>query len=146
MCDAECLLLSAGKTTLLRDVVSLLANRFNKRVVVVDTSNEIGGDGAVPHECLGIARRMPVHDHSKQHEILLQAVQNHNPQVLHTALLHSCMFALSPHYLINSSLRLHDHIDVFFCFTYFMFSLKSMHGITCSHRQKHLQACKVGES
>ncbi len=72
----------AGKTTLLRDVVSVLANTFNKRVVVVDTSNEIGGDGAVPHSCLGRARRMPVHDLSKQHEVLLQAVQNHNPQVI----------------------------------------------------------------
>ena len=70
-----------GKTTLLRDVVGLLANTFNKRVVVVDTSNEIGGDGAVPHSCLGKARRMPVHDQSRQHEVLLQAVQNHNPQV-----------------------------------------------------------------
>ncbi len=71
----------AGKTTLLRDVVSLLANKLEKRVVVVDTSNEIGGDGAVPHSCLGKARRMPVYDQSKQHEVLLQAVQNHNPQV-----------------------------------------------------------------
>lgn len=66
---------------LLRDVVSLLANKLEKRVVVVDTSNEIGGDGAVPHSCLGKARRMPVYDQSKQHEVLLQAVQNHNPQV-----------------------------------------------------------------
>ena len=63
-------------------MVSLLANKLNKRVVVVDTSNEIGGDGAVPHSCLGKARRMPVHDQSKQHEVLLQAVQNHNPQVV----------------------------------------------------------------
>ncbi|DBA96942.1 TPA: hypothetical protein ACH3X1_001273 [Trebouxia sp. C0004] len=61
-----------GKTTLLRDVVGLLANTFNKRVVVVDTSNEIGGDGAVPHSCLGKARRMPVHDQSRQHEVLSQ--------------------------------------------------------------------------
>ncbi|DBA81222.1 TPA: hypothetical protein ACH3X2_007035 [Trebouxia sp. C0005] len=72
----------AGKTTLLRGVVGLLANTFNKRVVVVDTSNEIEGDGAVPHSCLGKARCMPVHDQSKQHEVLLQAVQNHNPQVI----------------------------------------------------------------
>ena len=74
-------MLCTGKTTLLRDIVSLLANKFHKRVMMVDTSNEIGGDGAVPHECLGTARRMPVHDPSKQHEILIQAVQNHNPQV-----------------------------------------------------------------
>jgi stage III sporulation protein SpoIIIAA len=80
-CSKEAMHWCAGKTTLLRDVVSLLANKLEKRVVVVDTSNEIGGDGAVPHSCLGKARRMPVYDQSKQHEVLLQAVQNHNPQV-----------------------------------------------------------------
>ena len=85
---------AAGKTTLLRDVVGLLANTFNKRVVVVDTSNEIGGDGAVPHSCLGKARRMPVHDQSRQHEVLLQAVQNHNPQVQLWAALSSGLLAL----------------------------------------------------
>lgn len=72
----------SSKTTLLRDVVSVLANKFEKGVVVLDTSNEIGGDGAVPHSCLGRARRMPVPDQSQQHRILLQAVQNHNPQVV----------------------------------------------------------------
>ena len=74
-----------GKTTPLRDIASQLANRFGKRVVVVDTRNEIGGDGVVPHGCLGKARRMPVHAHTKQHEVMLQAVQNHNPQVPHYA-------------------------------------------------------------
>ena len=81
-CSKEARHWCAGKTTLLRDVVSLLANKLDKRVVVVDTSNEIGGDGAVPHSCLGKARRMPVYDQAKQHEVLLQAVQNHNPQVI----------------------------------------------------------------
>lgn len=71
----------AGKTTLLRDVVRLLADKFKKRTIVVDTSNEIGGDGDVPHPCLGSARRMsPVH-RSKQHEVILEAVQNHTPEV-----------------------------------------------------------------
>ena len=71
----------AGKTTLLRDVTGLLAERFGRRVVVVDTSNEIGGDGKVPHSCIGRARRMPVPHKSRQHEVLQEAVQNHNPQV-----------------------------------------------------------------
>ena len=48
----------------------------------MDTSNEIGGDGAVPHACIGDARRMPIPADKHQHEILLRAVQNHNPQVL----------------------------------------------------------------
>lgn len=71
----------AGKTTLLRDVVRLLANDFDKRVIVVDTSNEIGGDGAVPHACLGRARRMSPTDRHQQHTVLLEAVQNHTPEV-----------------------------------------------------------------
>lgn len=75
----ECV--DAGKTTLLRDVTGLLAERFGRRVVVVDTSNEIGGDGKVPHSCIGRARRMPVQHKSKQHEVLQEAVQNHNPEV-----------------------------------------------------------------
>ena len=54
---------------------------FDKHVVVVDTDNEIGGNGAVPDKCLGRARRMSVHDRSRQHEVLLQAAQNHKPQV-----------------------------------------------------------------
>ena len=85
LCVAEGLIFCAGKTTLLRDITSKLANRFNMRVVVVDTSNEIGGDGAVPHACLGKACRVPVHDRSKQHEVMLQAVQYHKPQVLSSA-------------------------------------------------------------
>ncbi len=80
----------AGKTTLLRDVTGLLAERFKKRVVVVDTSNEIGGDGTVPHTCIGRARRMPVVHKSRQHEVLQEAVQNHNPEV--------CMWSLAMHH------------------------------------------------
>ena len=71
----------AGKTPLLRDVVRLLADVFEKRVIVVDTSNEIGGDGEVPHACLGKARRMSPADRARQHEVLLEAVQNHTPEV-----------------------------------------------------------------
>ena len=75
------IILDAGKTTLLRDVTGLLAERFGRRVVVVDTSNEIGGDGKVPHSCIGRARRMPVPHKPRQHEVLQEAVQNHNPEV-----------------------------------------------------------------
>ena len=76
-----------GKTTLLRDIVRLLADDFGKRVLVVDTSNEIGGDGKVPHACLGKARRMTPPDQARQHEVMLEAVQNHTPEVQNQALL-----------------------------------------------------------
>lgn len=75
------LLWPAGKTTLLRDVASVLANKFQKRVVVVDTHSEIGGTGSVPHACLGQARRLAVLDSSRQHEVLLEAACNHKPEV-----------------------------------------------------------------
>lgn len=68
-----------GKTTLLRDVAAGLSAVW--RVVVVDTSCEIAGDGAVPHECIGRARRMQVPSKAHQHETLVEAVQNHSPQV-----------------------------------------------------------------
>ncbi len=71
----------AGKTTLLRDTASILANKFGKHVVVVDTNNAIGGNGSVPHQSLGRARRMPVRDRAQQYEILLEAAQNHKPEV-----------------------------------------------------------------
>ena len=69
-------------------MVQLLADKFEKRVIVVDTSNEIGGDGAVPHACLGKARRMSPAEHAQQHEVLLEAVQYHTPEVLHPPLSH----------------------------------------------------------
>lgn len=72
-----------GKTTLLRDISHTLADIFRKRVIVVDSSNEIGGDGDVPHECIGRrARRMQVPKKELQHRIMTEAVQNHTPQVL----------------------------------------------------------------
>ena len=58
--------------------------RFKKRVVVVDTSNEIAGGGSVPHPCIGRARRIPVRDRRHQHDTLIEAVQNHTPEVLHS--------------------------------------------------------------
>lgn len=87
----------AGKTTLLRDIVSTLATRFDKRVVVVDTWNEIGGDGAVPHACLGTARRLRVPEFSKQHKVMLQAMQIFNPQVFFSVPLDICMSAVLVH-------------------------------------------------
>ena len=69
-----------GKTTMLRESARILAN--NKRVIVVDTSNEIGGDGDVPHPAVGNARRMQVATPSLQHEVMIEAVENHNPEVI----------------------------------------------------------------
>ena len=69
-----------GKTTLLREAARILAE--SKRVVVVDTSNEIGGDGDVPHPAVGKARRMQVREPMLQHEVMIEAVENHNPEVI----------------------------------------------------------------
>ena len=69
-----------GKTTLLRESARILAE--SKRVVIVDTSNEIGGDGDVPHPAVGKARRMQVKVPTHQHEVMIEAVENHNPEVI----------------------------------------------------------------
>jgi len=69
-----------GKTTMLREAARVLAER--KRVVIVDTSNEIGGDGDVPHPAVGKARRLQVAKPALQHEVMIEAVENHNPEVI----------------------------------------------------------------
>jgi stage III sporulation protein SpoIIIAA len=69
-----------GKTTMLREMARILAE--NRRVIVVDTSNEIGGDGDIPHPAVGRARRMQVPRPSYQHETMIEAVENHNPEVI----------------------------------------------------------------
>ena len=69
-----------GKTTMLREAARVLADQ--QRVVVVDTSNEIGGDGDIPHPAVGRARRMQVEMPSLQHEVMIEAVENHNPEVI----------------------------------------------------------------
>ncbi|MCJ7738610.1 MAG: AAA family ATPase [Anaerolineae bacterium] len=69
-----------GKTTMLREAARVLAEK--KRVIVVDTSNEIGGDGDIPHPAVGRARRMQVGMPSLQHEVMIEAVENHNPEVI----------------------------------------------------------------
>ncbi len=69
-----------GKTTLLREAARILSEK--QRVVVVDTSNEIGGDGDIPHPAIGRARRMQVAAPEQQHEVMIEAVENHMPQVI----------------------------------------------------------------
>jgi len=69
-----------GKTTMLREAARMLAEK--KRVIIVDTSNEIGGDGDVPHPAVGQARRMQVRMPNLQHEVMIEAVENHNPEVI----------------------------------------------------------------
>lgn len=71
-----------GKTTLLREVARVLADDLEKRVVIVDTSNEIAGDGDIPHPGIGQARRMQVPHGSEQHAIMIEAVENHMPEVI----------------------------------------------------------------
>lgn len=71
-----------GKTTMLREVARVLADDAHKRVVVVDTSNEIAGDGDIPHPGIGRARRMQVPTPNLQHAIMIEAVENHMPEVI----------------------------------------------------------------
>ena len=71
-----------GKTTMLREVARVLADDLGKRVVVVDTSNEIAGDGDIPHPGIGRARRMQVPTPSLQHAVMIEAVENHMPEVV----------------------------------------------------------------
>jgi stage III sporulation protein SpoIIIAA len=71
-----------GKTTILREAARVLADELAKRVIVVDTSNEIAGDGDVPHPGIGRARRMQVPSPEEQHAVMIEAVENHMPQVI----------------------------------------------------------------
>ncbi len=71
-----------GKTTLLREVARVLADENGKRVIVVDTSNEIAGDGDIPHPAIGRARRMQVPSPDLQHKVMIEAVENHMPEVI----------------------------------------------------------------
>jgi len=71
-----------GKTTAIREIARMLADEYGKRVVIVDTSNEIGGDGDVPHPGVGSARRMQVPAPELQHQVMIEAVENHMPQVI----------------------------------------------------------------
>ncbi|MQG19105.1 MAG: AAA family ATPase [SAR202 cluster bacterium] len=71
-----------GKTTMLREIARVLSDTGNKRVVIVDTSNEIAGDGDIPHPSIGRSRRMQVKTPEKQHSVMIEAVENHMPEVI----------------------------------------------------------------
>uniref|UniRef100_A0ACD5U950 Uncharacterized protein n=1 Tax=Avena sativa TaxID=4498 RepID=A0ACD5U950_AVESA len=71
-----------GKTTLIREIARILADEGKKRVIIVDTSNEIGGDGDVPHSGIGRSRRMQVPKVTMQHNVMIEAVENHMPEVI----------------------------------------------------------------
>ncbi len=71
-----------GKTTVLREISRVLADEMGQRVVVIDTSNEIAGDGDIPHPAIGRARRMQVPEPQHQHRVMIEAVENHMPEVI----------------------------------------------------------------
>ncbi|BAF18766.1 protein SEEDLING PLASTID DEVELOPMENT 1 [Oryza sativa Japonica Group] len=71
-----------GKTTVIREIARMLADDYRKRVMIVDTSNEIGGDGDIPHPGIGNARRLQVPNQDMQHKVLIEAVENHMPQAI----------------------------------------------------------------
>ncbi|MCT7963279.1 AAA family ATPase [Laspinema sp. D1] len=71
-----------GKTTALREIARVLADELHKRVVIIDTSNEIAGDGDIPHPAIGRARRMQVAAPEFQHKVMIEAVENHMPEVI----------------------------------------------------------------
>ena len=71
-----------GKTTALREIARVLADELDKRVIVIDTSNEIAGDGDIPHPAIGRARRMQVARPELQHQVMIEAVENHMPEVI----------------------------------------------------------------
>lgn len=71
-----------GKTTALREIARVLADDLKKRVVIIDTSNEVAGDGDIPHPAIGRARRMQVARPELQHQVMIEAVENHTPEVI----------------------------------------------------------------
>ena len=71
-----------GKTTIIREIARILADEMSKRVIIVDTSNEIAGDSNIPHSGIGRARRMQVGNTELQHQVMIEAVENHMPQVI----------------------------------------------------------------
>ena len=71
-----------GKTTIIREIARVLSNELEKRVVIIDTSNEIAGDSDIPHSGIGRARRMQVAKTEYQHQVMIEAVENHMPQVI----------------------------------------------------------------
>ena len=71
-----------GKTTIIREMSRVLSDEMNKRVIIIDTSNEIAGDSNIPHSAIGKARRMQVSQANLQHQVMIEAVENHMPEVI----------------------------------------------------------------
>ena len=71
-----------GKTTIIREIARVLSDEMGKRVVIIDTSNEIGGNSDIPHPAIGRARRMQVSETNLQHQVMIEAVENHMPEVI----------------------------------------------------------------
>jgi stage III sporulation protein SpoIIIAA len=71
-----------GKTTIIREIARVLSDEMQKRVIIIDTSNEIAGDSDIPHSAIGRARRMQVAQTNLQHHVMIEAVENHMPQVI----------------------------------------------------------------
>ena len=71
-----------GKTTAIREIARVLSDGMKKRVIIIDTSNEIAGDGDLPHPSIGKARRIQVSNHQNQHEVMIEAVENHMPEII----------------------------------------------------------------
>ncbi len=71
-----------GKTTKLREMARVISDELNRRVIVIDTSNEIAGDGDIPHHGIGRSRRMQVSTPENQHDVMIEAVENHTPEVI----------------------------------------------------------------
>lgn len=71
-----------GKTTLIREISRVLSDEGQKRVVIIDTANEIAGDSDIPHIGIGRARRMQVSKSENQHHVMKEAIENHMPQVI----------------------------------------------------------------
>jgi stage III sporulation protein SpoIIIAA len=71
-----------GKTTIIREIARVFADEMEKRVIIIDTSNEISGDSDIPHSGIGRARRMQVAKTELQHQVMIEAVENHMPQVI----------------------------------------------------------------
>nr|WDA99177.1 hypothetical protein GRSY_172 [Gronococcus sybilensis] len=71
-----------GKTTAIREMSRILADELYRRVIIIDTSNEIAGDGDVCHSAIGKARRMQVSHPDLQHQVMIEAVENHMPEVI----------------------------------------------------------------
>ena len=71
-----------GKTTAIREIARVMSDGMQKRVIIIDTSNEIAGDGDLPHPSIGKARRMQVSNHQNQHEVMIEAVENHMPEII----------------------------------------------------------------